>query len=153
MKKLVSIGIALALVALVVLPLGVAAQCEYDGVKPATYAKIPFTIIGTGLYLMEDVLNALGDLLPETVGFLPGLMPLFGEWAMGPLAWTVDMMAWGLGLVGTIVSELSDVLEAMGIDLGMDLEPVGDLFNTISCALFTPFSCNVTGAEWNPCED
>ena len=154
MKKLISIGVALALLTMAVVPGAVAAQCDYDGIEPSTYAKIPFTIIGSGFYLMEDILNALvdGELLPESVDWLPGLMQPMGDWAMGPLAWTVDMLAWGVGLAGTVVGSLSGVMEALGMDLGMDLEPVGDLMNDIACALFTPFSCNISGAAWNPCE-
>ena len=153
MKKIIGIGVALALVAMVVLPVGVAAQCDYLGIEPATYSKIPFTIIGSGLYLMETILNelVLAGLLPTSLDWLPSLMQPIGDWAMGPLGWTVDMLAWGIGLGGTVMAELSGVLTAMGIDLGMDLAPVGDLLNTIACALFTPFSCNVTGAAWNPC--
>jgi hypothetical protein len=153
-KKLISIGVALAVLAMVVLPIGVAAQCDYEGITPTTYAKIPFTIIGTGLYLMEEILGVLivGGILPDTLDWLPDLMIPMGDWAMGPLSWTVDMLAWGLGAVGVVVSELDAVLVAMGIDLGdMELAPVGDLFNTIACQLFTPFACNITGAGWNPC--
>jgi len=154
-KKLISIGVALALLTMAVVPGAVAAQCDYDGIEPSTYAKIPFTIIGSGFYLMEDILNALvdGELLPESVDWLPGLMQPMGDWAMGPLAWTVDMLAWGVGLAGTVVGSLSGVMEALGMDLGMDLEPVGGLLNDIACSLFTPFSCNITGAAWNPCEE
>ena len=154
MKKLISIGVALALLTMAVVPGAVAAQCDYDGIEPSTYAKIPFTIIGSGFYLMEDILNALvdGDLLPASVDWLPGLMQPMGDWAMGPLAWTVDMLACGVGLAGTVVGSLSGVMEALGMDLGMDLEPVGGLLNDIACSLFTPFSCNITGAAWNPCE-
>jgi len=153
-KKIISIGVALALLTMAVVPGAVAAQCEYEGIAPSTYAKIPFTIIGTGFYLMEEVLTALvdGELLPESIDWLPSLMQPMGDWAMGPLAWTVDMLAWGVGLAGTVVGSLSGVMEDLGMDLGMDLTSVGDLMNDVACALFTPFSCNITGAAWNPCE-
>ena len=154
MKKLISIGVALALLTMAVVPGAVAAQCEYEGITPSTYAKIPFTIIGTGFYLMETILDelVLADLLPASVDWLPGLMVPMGDWAMGPLAWTVDMLAWGVGLGATVVGQLSAVFTAMGMDLGMDLAPIGALMNDVACALFTPFSCNITGAVWNPCD-
>jgi len=153
-KKIISIGVALALLTMAVVPGAVAAQCEYEGIAPSTYAKIPFTIIGTGFYLMETILDALvdGELLPAEVDWLPALMAPMGDWAMGPLAWTVDMLAWGIGLAGTVVGSLSGVMTDLGMDLGMDLTSVGDLMNDVACALFTPFSCNITGAAWNPCE-
>jgi len=153
-KKIISIGVALALLTMAVVPGAVAAQCEYEGIAPSTYAKIPFTIIGTGFYLMETILDALvdGELLPAEVDWLPALMQPMGDWAMGPLAWTVDMLAWGIGLAGTVVGSLSGVMTDLGMDLGMDLTSVGDLMNDVACALFTPFSCNITGAAWNPCE-
>ena len=153
MKKLISIGVALALLTMAVVPGAVVAQCSYEGIEPSTYAKIPFTIIGSGFYLMDTVLDALvtGGLLPATLDWLPGLMKPMGDWAMGPLAWTVDMLAWGVGLAATVVSQLSGIMLAMDMDLGMDLAPIGGLLDDIACALFTPFSCNVTGAVWNPC--
>jgi hypothetical protein len=153
-KKLISIGVALALLTMAVMPAVTAAQCDYDGIEPTTYAKIPFAIIGSGFYLLEDILGALqtGGLLPDTFGWAVDLMQPIGDWTMGPLGWSVDMLAWGVGLVGTIVTEADGVLTALGIDLGMDLAPVGCLFQTIACSLFTPFVCEPTGAAWNPCD-
>jgi hypothetical protein len=153
-KRLISIGVVLALMALVVVPGAVAAQCSYGDppITPSTYAKVPFTIVGTGFYLMGDILAALGDLLPDTISFLPDLMQPIGDWAMGPLAWSVDMLGWGIGVGATLIGGLSDVLDAMGIDLGgMDFGPVGDWLNTIACSVFQPFNCNVTGAVFEPC--
>jgi hypothetical protein len=147
-KKLISIGVVLALLTLAVLPAAVAA---YD--EPETYAKIPFAIIGSLMYLLQDVLNGLTDagLLPETFSWLPDLMPTVGDWITGPLGWTVDMMAWGLGGVGgTLMSELGPVLDGMGIDLGMDLAPVGILLNKLACSLFYPFA-SISPADWDPC--
>ena len=157
MKKLISIGVVLALLTLAVVPGAVAAQeCPDIGYDyPTTYAKIPFSIIGSGFYLMETILTALvdGELLPAEVDWLPGLMQPMGDWAAGPLAWTVDMLAWGIGLAGTVVGSLSGVMTDLGMDLGMDLTSVGDLMNDVACALFTPFNCNITGAAWNPCDE
>jgi hypothetical protein len=153
-KKLISIGVALALLTMAVVPGVAAAQCDYEGITPTTYAKIPFTIIGSGFYLLETILGALqtGGLLPETVDWLPDLMVPMGDWAMGPLAWTVDMLGWGVSLVGALMGAVQDALDAMGIDLGgMDLAGLQPLFDTIACGLFQPFACNVTGAAFNPC--
>jgi len=142
-KKLISIGVALALVALVVLPVGVAAQCDYDGIVPDTYAKIPFAIVESGFHLVGQILAAAGSSLGLPAWITPALVDNIGSWAGGPLGWSVDMLAWGLGLVGTVLSALSTTL---GLPEWLD-----DVVNTIACQLFAPFSCNVTGATFDPC--
>jgi hypothetical protein len=148
-KKVISIGIALALLVMAVTPAITAAQYT----EPDTYAKIPFAIVGNMFLLLEEVLVALtdGGLLPDTFSWLPDLMQPIGDFVTGPLGWTVDMLAWGLGGIGgTLFTELSAVLEGLGVDLGIDLAPVGDLLNSLACAMFAPFS-PITGADWNPC--
>jgi hypothetical protein len=80
-KKLISIGVALALLAMVVLPVGVAAD-----IQPSSYAKIPFAIIGS---------------LFEMIGDLLGLA--------GPLAWSVDMLAWGVALFSKVYGQLDQM--------------------------------------------
>jgi hypothetical protein len=133
-KKLISISVALALVAMVVLPVGVAAQCDYDGVEPDTYAKIPFAIIETGLMLVGDIIGAL----PESMGipsWIADITDAMAPWAGGPLSWTVDMLGWGISLVGQILGVVAPLL-----GLPEDLDLVG-LVNTIACQMFTPFAC------------
>jgi hypothetical protein len=135
---------------MVVVPGAVAAQ----DIPPTTYAKLPFAIIGNGLYLLESILDELvtAELLPSTLEWLPALMPLMGDFAAGPLAWTVDMLAWGVSLVGALMGAVQDALDAMGIDLGdIDLGGLTPLFDTIACGLFQPWSANVTGADFTPC--
>ena len=149
MKKLISIGVALALVALVVLPVGVAAQCEYDPggtygtILPDSYAKIPFAILESGLAMVGTLLGSLaGPLgLPD---WLDDVVFGIAPWTGGPLSWTVDMLGWGLSLVGSILGSLATTL---GLPDWLD-----DLVNSIACALFQPFSCNVTGATFDPCD-
>jgi hypothetical protein len=143
-KKLISIGVALAVIAMVVLPLGAAAQCDYLGIAPTTYAKIPFAIIQSGLYLVDSLLGSLAVPLglPEWLA-TSHIMTTIGDWAGGPLGWTVDMLGWGLGIVGSILA----VLPA---DLGLPVW-LPDIVNTITCQLFAPWSCNVTGATFVPC--
>jgi len=149
-KKVISIGIALALLIMAVTPAVTAAQYT----DPETYAKIPFAIVGNMFVLLEDVLIALtdGGLLPDTFSWLPDLMQPIGDFVMGPLSWTVDMLAWGIGGIGgTIFTELDGLLAGLGIDLGgIALAPVGDLLNSLACAMFAPWAA-ITGADWNPC--
>jgi hypothetical protein len=149
-KKVISIGIALALLTMAVTPAITAAQYT----DPDTYAKIPFAIIGSFFYLLQNILDGLttAGLLPDTFSWLPDLMPDIGDWVAGPLSWTVDMMAWGLGGIGgTIMSSLDAVLADMGIDLGgIAFGSVGDLLNDIACAMFAPFGA-VSATPWDPC--
>lgn len=158
MKKLVSVGVALGLLAMVVLPLGVGAQCEYNDVKPTTYAKIPFAILETGVMMGGELLGELGPILEDMGMELPidlasvaPLLDIVAEWTGGPLAWTVDFLAWGLGMVGEMVGALDCVLDDLGMDLGMTLGPLGEMFELMACSLFTPFVCEPEGTGWNPC--
>ena len=145
MKKLISIGVALALVTLAVVPGIAAAQCDYDGVEPDTYAKIPFAIIETGLMLVGDIITAL----PSDMGipaWIADVTDAMAPWAGGPLSWTVDMLGWGIALVGQILGVLGPLL-----GLPEDLDLVG-LVNTIACQMFTPFECIVPGVPpFDPC--
>jgi len=143
-KKFISIGVALALVAMAVLPVSVAAQCGYgtEDVMPDTYSKIPFAIVETGLMLIGDIVAALpGDLgIPA---WIPDVTDTIAPWAGGPLSWTVDMMAWGLSLVGGILDSLASTL-------GLP-DWVAPMLNDVACGLFQPFSCNVSGTDFTPC--
>ena len=142
MKKLISIGVALALLTMVVVPGAVAA---YD--PPDTYAKVPFAIIESGLVLVGTLLDILqtADMgLPDWLD--SDLMNPIAEWAGGPLSWTVDMLAWGMGLGGDVLVLLEDLLEDLPIDLG-------ELFNTMACGLMTCWSgTNCTG-NFTPCPE
>lgn len=143
MKKLICIGVALALVAIVVLPLGVAAQCAYDGILPDTYAKIPFAIVESGFHLLGIILTGAGSTLGLPSWVNAALMDDIGSWAGGPLGWSVDMLGWGLGIVGSILAVLPT---SLGIPTWAT-----SVVNTITCQLFAPYSCNVTGANFTPC--
>jgi len=143
-KKLISIAVALALVAVVVLPLGVAAQdCSYDGIMPTTYAKIPFAIIQSGFHLAGQLLTAAGSTLGLPDWINAALLDDIGSWAGGPLSWSVDMLGWGMGLVGAILSPLSTTL---GLPTWLP-----DVITTIVCGMFSPYACNVTGSAFTPC--
>lgn len=149
MKKLISIGVALALLVLVVGPVGVAAQVDcptdetYD--YPETYAKIPFAIIESGFVLLGNILpGVLAEFAPD-LAWVADLMADIGGWAGGPLSWTVDMLAWGVSLVGSLACLVEPLLgDALPISLS-------GVFNTIACGLFTPFDCTIEGATFDPC--
>jgi hypothetical protein len=106
-KKLISIGVVLALVALVVLPAAAAADTY---VPPVTFAKIPFAIVQSGFTLVGIILTSAGTALGLPTWINADLMNSIGGWAGGPLAWTVDMLAWGVDLVGSIITPLATTL-------------------------------------------
>jgi hypothetical protein len=107
-KKLISIGVAVALLAMVVLPVAVAADECYT--TPATYAKIPFAIVQSGFQLVGSILTSAGSTLGLPTWINASLMNSIGGWAGGPLGWSVDMLAWGVDLGGTILGSLASTL-------------------------------------------
>jgi hypothetical protein len=117
-KKLISIGVAAALLAMVVLPVGVAAA----DVVPTTYAKIPFAIVQSGFSMLGCLLPEVADILTaagygtvggidlaKVLGKAGPVLNTLGAWAGGPLAWSVDMLGWGLGAVECVLGYLSFV--------------------------------------------
>ena len=145
MKKLISIGIALALLTMAVMP-GVAAA-QYT--PPDTFAKVPFAIVQSGFELVGSLLDALGtDLgLPDWLDSV--LMDDIGGWAGGPLSWTVDMLGWGISLVGSVVAALDPIIAPIA-DLPFPLTDLASVFDTVACGLFTPFG-GVIAPPFDPC--
>jgi hypothetical protein len=142
-KKLISIGVALALLTMAVVPGAVAAQ---DEIVPTTFAKIPFAIIGSGIQLVGNLVEALpmiAEQLPEGLD-IKAATDLIAPWTAGPLAWTVDMLAWGVGLVGTVLGPVLD-------EFAPDFAWATALFDDIACGLCQPWSDNITGSEFLPC--
>ena len=140
MKKIISIGVALALLAMVVLPVGVAADDP-----PPTYAKIPFTIMGESLKLIG---NLIADLdakmslgLPMDVSQVTDPVSTFIQ---GPLSYTVDLLAWGLEVLEQILNTLLTAFDMT------DYLWMADVVTDIACKLYTPFG-NVTGPTFDPC--
>ena len=142
MKKLISIGVALALLTMAVVPGAVAAQ-------PETYAKVPFAIIEEGLLLIGDIIAAL----PTDLGipaWIADVTDTIAPFAGGPLSWTVDMLGWGIWLVGDVIGSLDALLAGMGMELPFELSEVAGIFNTIACGLFTPWTA-VVAPDFDPC--
>ena len=140
MKKIISIGVALAVLAMVVLPVGVAADDP-----PPTYAKIPFTIMGESLTLIGDLIASLDakmDLgLPLDVSQVTAPIAVFIQ---GPLSYTVDLLAWGLEVLEQILGTLLTAFDMT------DYMWMADVVTDIACKLYTPFG-NVTGPAFDPC--
>ena len=145
MKKFISIGVALALLTMAVMP-GVAAA-QYT--EPDTFAKTPFAIIESGFVLVGVILDALGTELGLPEWLDGALMEDIGGWAGGPLAWTVDMLGWGVALVGDVIGALDPIVSAVA-ELPIDLADLGGIFDTVACSLFTPFG-GVVAPPFDPC--
>ena len=144
MKKLISIGVALALLTMAVMP-GVAAA-QYT--EPDTFAKVPFAIIQSGLELVGDVVTAL----PADMGipaWIADITDTIAPWAGGPLSWTVDMLGWGISLVGDVIGALDPIIAPIAT-LPFDLADLSGIFDTMACGLFTPFG-GVVAPPFDPC--
>jgi hypothetical protein len=149
-KKLISIGIVLALVIMVVVPGVVGAA---GPVLPSTNAKIPFAIIQSGFYMvgcllgeLQPIITAAGFSLPIDLSTVAPVLNTMGGWVGVPLAWSVDMLAWGVGLVSDVVTALpsslgipswiSDLLKAIVTDINSCFSPT--VCNNVSQA----YSCS-----------
>ena len=141
MKKLISIGVALALLTMAVVPGAVAA---YE--PPVTYAKVPFAILQSGFDLLAGLWPDLDTALAMEMPWLTGVFTNLGAWAGGPLSWTVDMLAWGVALVGdvlTAVPMITDMLPA-----GLDIPALTD---AVACGLMTCWSDTLCSGNFTPC--
>ena len=146
MKKLISIGVALALLALAVVPGAVAA---YE--LPDTYSKVPFAIVQAGFDLVGSILDSLGSELGLPEWLDSTLMGEIGGFAGGPLSWTVDMLAWGLSLTGDVLGAVQPLLLAFAPDLPIDLAEVAAIFDTVACGLLTCFAVTECTGDFTPC--
>ena len=60
MKKLISIGVALAMLVTFMVPVAVGAE---EIVDPGEYSKTPFGILGSGIQLIGNILEGLGGVI------------------------------------------------------------------------------------------
>jgi len=141
-KKLISIGVALALLSMAVVPVAVAAQDGGAGnyTPPQTYAKVPFAIIASGI----DMVGQLVDAIPMIADALPAGLDItaitntVAPWTYGPLSWTVDMLGWGLALGADIWTPVDDAL-------GIGFPWLSDVLDTVACGLRTAFDASPAG--------
>jgi hypothetical protein len=136
-KKIISIGVALALLAMVVVPAAVAADFPTD---PGTYSKTPFGILGTGIQMIGSIVTDLSSVLD---GFLPagltssdlaGVLDTVGTWTGGNLAWLTDMTGWGMVAVGDVVTVIKPLAATMGFDTY--IPPIADVFYVLGGRIF-----------------
>jgi len=135
-KKLISIGVALALLAMVVVPAAVAADLPDD---PGAYSKTPFGILGSGIILISGIVTSLGSAidsfgLPVTAAEISGVLDNVGGWTGEELAWMTDMTGWSMVAVGDVVSVIKPLAATMDFDTYID--PIADIFYVMGARIF-----------------
>jgi hypothetical protein len=149
-KKLISIGVVLALLTMAVVPGAVAAQdpdlCASNYTEPCTYAKTPFAIIASGFVMLANLWPMLDseDGLGIGMPWVEDVLEELAYWTYGPLSWTVDMLAWGVNLAGSVIAGVPMIADAL--PEGLDLEA---LFGDIACGLRECFSDVCYNVTWN----
>jgi len=133
-KKLISIGVALALLAMVVVPVTVAAQNYTPVAYNSTYSKIPFGILSTGISLVSDIVTALEPAGLGIPTWLPDVIDPVADWVGGPFAWLTELTAWSMVTVGDVVSKASGLLSTFGVSL--DISGVSNLTYVIANRIF-----------------
>jgi hypothetical protein len=139
-KKVISIGVALALLTMAVVPGAVAAQDE-----PDAYSKIPFAILGTGIGLAGDILDAMGDViaLPFPVSNITALV---GPWTMNEFSWLTELTAWTMVTVGDVMAQAAGLLTAFGVDESvLPISDVAAMFYVIGNRMFDAWGSIPTG--------
>jgi hypothetical protein len=138
-KKLISIGVALALLTMAVVPAAVAADFPDD---PGAYSKTPFGILGSGVVLVADIVNDLAAVidgfgLPVAAADLASVINSVGGWTGEELAWLTDMTGWSMVAVGDVVSVIKPLADTMGF--GDYIDPVADVFYVLGARVFDEF--------------
>ena len=150
MKKLISIGVALALLVTFMVPVAVAADFPTD---PGAYSKTGFGILGTGIQLVgaivTDLATAIDDFgLPVSAAEIAGVLNNVGGWTGEELAWMTDMTGWSMVAVGDVVSVIKPLAETMGFDDYVD--PVADIFYVVGARIFDAWDSLIPGGDSDP---
>lgn len=144
MKKLISIGVALALLVTFMVPVAVGADFPDD---PGAYSKTPFGILGSAIRLVGDIVTDLTTLidgfgLPIAASELAGVLYSVGDWTGINLAWMTDMTGWSMVAVGDVVSVIEPLAATMGF--GDYMKPVADVFYVIGARIFDAWDAITT---------
>ena len=150
MKKLISIGVALALLTMAVVPAAVAAA---DIVDPGSYSKTPFGVLGSGIQLVGTIVTNLATLidgfgLPVSAVELAGVLDTVGGWTGVNLAWLTDMSGWSMVVVGDVVSVIKPLAATMGFDTYVD--PIADIFYVLGARVFDAWDSLTPGGVSDP---
>ncbi len=131
MKKIISIGVALALLCMAVVPVAVAADTP-----PATYAKIPFTILGSGLNLIGDLVTALQPAGIGIPSWITGVMTPVATWVEGPFSYLTELTAWSMVAVGDVVAKANGIIKTLAPTANLPLGDVATMFYVIANRVF-----------------
>jgi hypothetical protein len=131
-KKLICIGVALALLAMAVVPVAVAADYT-PTVYNSTYSKIPFGILSTGIALLANLTDVLAVPLSLPT-WLPDALNPIADWVGGPFAWLTELTAWSMVTVGDVVAKASGLLSTFGVTI--DISGVSNLTYVIANRIF-----------------
>jgi len=136
-KKLISIGVALALLTMAVVPVAVGAAGYPD--DPGAYSKTAFGVLGSAFALVSDIVEDLASAidgfgLPVTAAELAGVLDTVGDWTGVNLAWLTDMTGWSMVAVGDVVSVIEPLADTMGF--GDYTKPIADVFYVLGGRIF-----------------
>ena len=152
MKKLISIGVALALMVTFMVPVAVGAD---EIVDPGEYSKTPFGILGSGIQLVGDILLGLSGVIDDfiadfgmTTADIAGVTEDVGYWVGVDLAWMTDMTGWSMVAVGDVVT----VIEPLAVELGFEqyIKPIADIFYVIGARVFDAWGSLIPGGDSDP---
>jgi len=122
---------------------GAVAAVDYEA--PDTYAKVPFAIVESMFLMATELVPALEAVMGELPLPLDTMLPVIGEWAGGPLSWTVDMLAWGLSLAADIWVPLDNAF-----DIGFPV--IGNVLDIVACGLMECWVVTNCTGTFDPCE-
>ena len=127
---------------MVVVPVAVAAE---EPTPPGSYSKIPFSILGTGIVLVGDILDAMGDVI--TLPFpVSSITALVGPWTMNEFAWLTDLTAWTMVAVGDVMASAQSLLTAFGVtEETLPIRDVARMFYVLGNRMFDAWGTIPTG--------
>jgi hypothetical protein len=135
-KRLISIGVALALLSAAVAPVAVAAD-TYS--PPDTYSQIPFAIIGSGFALVGQIAGVIGEALTSTLYGLPLILQKIGVYIGTGVANALNNLTSDTANLG------GDICGIVGEETGSSLlGNIAQTFYEIAWAVWIPFGA----ANW-----
>jgi hypothetical protein len=155
-KKIISIGVALAVLAMVVVPVAVTADgpsynSTPDKAAAATYSKIPFGILGTLINLFADQYPAIDAALGINMTWIGDVLGAVGNWSMGPFSWLSDLTGWTMVAVGDVISKAQGIITALAPNTTLPLGSVAQMFYILGARIFDASDAlpgNISDTYW-----
>ena len=125
---------------MMVVPVAVAAEVDWEAKQPATDSKIPFGILGSFFYLLGDALLPelmTGLDMKEDFGWAENMMAPIGDWISEPLAWLTNLTAWSMVLVGDVLSVAAPIIEEVaGEAMPIAIGDLADVFYVVAARMY-----------------